>query len=94
MPTRGLTLYGIKFNDNIPGIIEKNTFLNSKIKGRNVCGYIAGTLSNERDFVAAVIGEKADAIRYFALVADDGGNYFGQAASEKLQIGGRNLCSP
>lgn len=91
VPSKGIYLTSAKFNDFIQESIPKSAIADSRLKGKNTCGYVNGVFNDGQIFSAILFSDVAKNTFIF-LQADAGGIYYGQAVTGKIQIGGRNLC--
>ena len=84
-------VFAAKDNFLVPEIISKNEFLNSRLKGKNTCGTLGGYTVDGVPY-GILLYAPVDGLQSLVVITADGIEWLGEAPSNSLKIGGRNLC--
>ena len=92
IPSKGIFLTASRLNDVDPTKIPKSVIMDSRMKGKNNCGYATGVFNDGQTFGVIIFADPLTDARFVFLQASGGGIYLGALSGGKVQIGGRNLC--
>lgn len=90
-----------KFKEVIPVDITKQTFIDSRLKGKNVCGWIGGISTEGYEFTMILLNpgsgignlNEIPQDSQILVIESTVGEWVGIAPVNSLKIGGRNLCN-